>query len=664
MASSINVLSQEQMKINPELQKERNKASFNVQELISILDGGPKRTKRRKELEQLLFTDPVFTNPDRHFMSKSELYEHGVEKSVRLFQLKRKYQWSEDDYTLAERLLRKEISLSLHHTMFIPALERLATDEQKAKWLPLANSCRILGAYAQTELGHGTNILALETTATFNQATDEFILRTPHITSMKWWPGGLGKSCTHAIVLAQLIIHGKNYGLHPFLVQIRSLEDHSSLRGITVGDIGPKLAINTVDNGFLKFHNHHIPRDHMLMRNAKVSRDGKFVSEGNSKANYATMILVRVNMTEWAANILSGSVTIAMRYSCIRRQSSLKQGVEEELVINYQSQQYKLFPALASAYALLFTSRELHQYYDRVYPQITKGNYRQLGELHSQSSALKAMCGELAVYHAEICRRACGGHGYLWSAGIGEAVAGCNTIITAEGENTVLYQQTARYLMKQVASVVSGQEVGGYTAYLNTDNIYTNPINTSQHCRDLNILAGIYQNMAASVIKKTAHKLHHDMSSGLEQHVAWNNNMINLVKAAQVHSHLSTVLAFITSLDNLISSQPIKSALTLLCQFYAIYGITNNSGDFIETSSISVYQLELLRAEEIKLLSEIRPDAVALVDAFDIHDETHGSVLGKYDGNVYHHLYQSALREPLNKTDVSITGNVTFCILV
>lgn len=30
-----------------------------------------------------------------------------------------------------------------------------ASDEQKEKWLPLARDFKIIGAYAQTELGHG-----------------------------------------------------------------------------------------------------------------------------------------------------------------------------------------------------------------------------------------------------------------------------------------------------------------------------------------------------------------------------------------------------------------------------------------------------------------------------------------------------------------------------
>lgn len=42
----------------------------------------------------------------------------------------------------------------------------------------------------QTELGHGTFLRGLETTATYDPKTEEFVLDSPTLTSHKWWPGG------------------------------------------------------------------------------------------------------------------------------------------------------------------------------------------------------------------------------------------------------------------------------------------------------------------------------------------------------------------------------------------------------------------------------------------------------------------------------------------
>ena len=44
---------------------------------------------------------------------------------------------------------------NLHMSMFIDTINMMATEEQKEKWLPLAESYRLVGTYAQTELGHG-----------------------------------------------------------------------------------------------------------------------------------------------------------------------------------------------------------------------------------------------------------------------------------------------------------------------------------------------------------------------------------------------------------------------------------------------------------------------------------------------------------------------------
>ena len=74
--------------------------------------------------------------------------------------------------------------------MFIPALMSQASPEQQAKWLPMAQKLEIIGTYAQTELGHGTFVRGLETTATYDPETEHFIIHSPTLTSTKWWPGG------------------------------------------------------------------------------------------------------------------------------------------------------------------------------------------------------------------------------------------------------------------------------------------------------------------------------------------------------------------------------------------------------------------------------------------------------------------------------------------
>lgn len=127
---------------------------------------------------------------------------------------------------------------ALTNLLFSPMIKLQCTPEQVAHWLPLADSGSIIGSYAQTELGHGTFVGGIETTATFDRKTDEFIIHTPSLSATKFWPGALGYAATHTIVIARLIIDKKDYGIHSFIMQIRSLTDFTPLPGIELGDIG------------------------------------------------------------------------------------------------------------------------------------------------------------------------------------------------------------------------------------------------------------------------------------------------------------------------------------------------------------------------------------------------------------------------------------------
>lgn len=61
----------------------------------------------------------------------------------------------------------------------------------------------------------------------------------------------------------------------------------------------------------------------------------------------------------------------------------------------------------------------------------------------------------------------------------------------------------------------------------------------------------------------------------------------------------------------------------------------------------------MLTDKLLALFSELRPNAVTLVDAFDYPDQVLQSCIGRYDGNVYEALYEYAKGSPLNQADVS-----------
>lgn len=133
----------------------------------------------------------------------------------------------------------------------------------------------------------------------------------------------MAHTANYAIVVAQLYTKGQCHGIHPFVVQLRDEETHMPLAGIELGEIGTKLGMKGVNNGFLGLKNFRIPRKNMLMKNAKVLQDGTFVKSPSSVLTYGTMMFVRVVLVKDQANHLAKAVTIATRYSAVRRQSPI-----------------------------------------------------------------------------------------------------------------------------------------------------------------------------------------------------------------------------------------------------------------------------------------------------------------------------------------------------
>ncbi|XP_063332619.1 peroxisomal acyl-coenzyme A oxidase 1 isoform X2 [Pelmatolapia mariae] len=646
--------------MNPDIVKERKNATFDVEKLTFILDGGPEKTRRRREIESLVFSDPDFKEEDPNFLSRSERYDQAVRKSVQMILKLREYGIADPEEIYHYKSMVKgnnQEPLGLHFAMFIPFLHSQCDHHQKKKWLPLAESYRVVGTYAQTEMGHGTHLRGLETTATYDPATQEFVLNSPTVSSIKWWPGGLGKTSNHAIVLAQLYTLGNCHGLHAFIVPIRDINTHLPLPGIVVGDIGPKFGFNEVDNGFLKLENVRIPRENMLMKYAKVEPHGTYVQPPSTKLTYGTMVFIRSMIVAESARALAKSSTIAIRYSAVRHQSEIRAGEPEPQILDYQTQQYKLFPLLATAYAFTFVGQYMRQTYHRITEDINQGDFSEMPELHALSAGLKAFTSWEATSAIEVCRMSCGGHGYSRSSALPDIYVEFTPACTYEGENTVMMLQTARYLVKSYKQVKAGQQLSGIVSYLNEADVrrvQPQPVAarpTVVDINDLTSLTEVYKLRAAILVELAAKSIQKELQSRKSQEDAWNNSAIDLVRASDAHCHYVVVKLFTGKLGE-VTDTAVHSVLSTLALLYTLYGITRNSGDFLQAGLLSVPQVMQISIRIKELLAQLRPNAVALVDAFDINDKKLNSVLGRYDGNVYEHMFEWARKSPLNATEV------------
>ncbi|KAF1319788.1 Peroxisomal acyl-coenzyme a oxidase, partial [Globisporangium splendens] len=644
------------------LKKERAGGDVNPVVLTNILRESAEKNARRKEMTQVIADHPVLSDRDMLYRNHTQRYNYGIKKAyhyVRL--LKEKNITDPVDQQYLYRALGEPLGMDVHRSMFIPTLENQADEEQQKKWLPLAKNYKIFGAYAQTELGHGSNVQGIETTAHYDKAAQQFIINSPTLTSRKWWPGGLGKTANHAIVHARLFLDGADVGVQAFLVQLRSLENHEPLPGIECGDIGPKVGFQSVDNGYCAFHNVRIPRENMMMRYAKVLPDGTFVKPKSDKLVYLTMVEVRANLIHSFGLMMASAATITTRFSAARVQGRTPTGKGEFQVLDYQNQQNALFPFIAISYAANFAGRWIMQLHNEAVDIIKfgKGSFGQkLAELHATTSGLKAWLAVNVSDGIETCRRMCGGHGFTNSSNLGHIFAEIVGANTFEGTFDVLVQQHARYLLKVLVTMPFKSDATGEvpppesnsTSFLAKTKQYANPsvrcsAQKPEDFANFKLLLEAFETRAARIVVRLA-----------KQMQATNNDsnacMVLMTRASTAHAELLLLDAFVKGVAS-VPAGPTQVAVAKLCALFGSSLIVKSLGDFREDNYLSSAQGELVRQYIVSLLPVVRKNAVLLTDAWDFSDFELNSTIGRYDGDIYRALVKRAADEPLNKTQVA-----------
>lgn len=526
--------------------------------------------------------------------------------------------------------------------LFAGAIQHLGTTTHHERYLADAAAGRLLGCFAMTETGHGSNVQALRTAATYDATTGEFVIDTPDTDARKDYIGNAARHGRMAAVFAQLVVGGETHGVHCLLVPIRT-EDGRTAPGVTIEDCGPKLGLNGVDNGRLSFTGVRVPREALLDRYASVDADGNYHSDiENPDRRFFTMLgtLVqgRVSIGGAAIGASKVALTIAVRYADIRRQFGAPGAADEALLLDYCVHQRRLLPLLARTYALHFAQAELVDEFARVFTEEAGEHDRRA--LEARAAGNKAIATWHATETIQTCREACGGAGYLSENRFAALKADTDVFTTFEGDNTVLMQLvakglltdyrdafgrldplgTARFVAAQAVEIavektalraiverlrdaVPGRSDGGDPdAGLRND---------AYHCgmlrfREEHMLAGV------------ARRLKRGIDAGDEPFEVFNRCQDHVIAAGKAHVDRVVLEAFLAAVQE--APDELRERLKLVYDLYALSVIEADRAWFIEHGRLSSERSKAITAMVNELCAQVRPYATELVDAFGVPD--------------------------------------------
>ena len=552
--------------------------------------------------------------------------------------------------TLALGDLSLLVKVGVQFGLFGGVVQQLGTRPHHERYLRDIATLELPGCFAMTEAGHGSNVQALQTTATYDAASEEFVVHTPVDDARKEY---IGNAATHgrlAAVFAQLVVAGESHGVHVLLVPIRDAEGHVC-PGVRIEDCGEKMGLNGVDNGRIWFDRVRVGRDALLNRYGDVNAQGEYRSQiENANKRFFTMLgaLVQGRVSISAASVTAAktALTIAVRHGLRRRQFG-PPGEPEVVVLDYRAHQRRLMPALAKTYALHFAQQELTAKFDAVFR--SDGSEPEADAARRELETLAAGMKAATSWHAndtiQTCRECCGGAGYMSVNRLPALRADVDIFTTFEGDNTVLMMLAARGLLTSYSDQFAELNpvemvtfVGGQVVETVLERLFARKIgqvisdaapraDESRNLLDREYQLDIFQWREGHIVASVANRFKRGLAEGFDPFEVFRAVQDHAINAARAHVDRLVLEAFVAAIAA-CDDAALIAPLNRLCDLYALSNLEQDRGFLEEHGRLSGARCKAITREVNRLCHDVRGEAGPLVDAFGIPDAVLAAPIG------------------------------------
>lgn len=609
-------------------------ASFRPDALLAIIDGQRSNIKQktRRLLKDPFFSPERVRDKETHRQQTLEMTRALAQQGLGSLAYPEAYGGQSDmgEYigvfqVLANHDLSLTIKFGVQFGLFGGAIMHLGTEKHHRKYLVPTGTTDLLGCFAMTETGHGSNVKDLETTATYDHATRSILLHTPHRGAGKEYIGNALHGSL-AVVFAQLLVNGQAHGIHAVLVPYRDPAG-ALLPGIEVTDCGYKMGLNGVDNGRFWFNQVTVPAENLLNRYGDIDENGAYTSPlENPNRRFFTMLgaLVGGRICVGLAGISAANtaLTIAVKYALKRRQFAPREGEPETLLMDYPTHQHRLIPLIVRSYVFQLALRNLGEQY-----AVAKES--DMRKIETKAAGLKALATWHATHAIQTCREACGGKGYLSENNLADLKADSDVFTTFEGDNTILLQLVAKGLLTEFKEsfheegfVAVIRYLGGkINQNLTTYNPYFTRNTAVEHLLGANFHADALRYREKKMLISLSDRMRDYLKKRLRPYEAFLKCQMHMVALAKAYIERLAYREMIKTIEPLPASAE-KDMLVKMAAYYALHCIESDKGWFLEANYMNGDKSKAIRRVLHKLTQELRPECLALVDAFGISESS------------------------------------------